>query len=395
VALLAVRTRDISAAEDAIADAFCGALETWPISGAPERPEAWLLTVARRRLIDAERRLRVREGAAGMLTTMTEAAVEERHFPAQFPDERLRLLFACAHPAIDAAIHAPLMLQTVLGLDAARIASTFVVQPSAMTRRLSRAKRKIRDAGIGFEPPEPDELESRLKGVLDALYAAFGVGWENISGANPDLCDEVIELARLVCQLSPAEPEAMGLLALMLHCEARRRARRTSAGAFVPLTEQNPALWSRPMIAEAEQWLSAASRENRIGRYQLEAAIQSVHAQRLHTGKVEWGAISLLYEGLARIAPTIGNMVGRAAAMAESHDIEEAFACLAALPEASIKTYQPYWALRAHLLRRVGQETEAQAAYRTAIGLAEEPAVREFLLTRIAVADSRPLGIQQ
>ncbi len=200
--------------------------------------------------------------------------------------ERLKLLFVCAHPAIDAAARTPLMLQTVLGLDAARIASAFLLQPSAMGQRLTRAKRKIRDAGIAFELPESDELPPRLEAVLGAIYAAYGSGWDDVEGADPrrkGLAGEAIHLGRLLWQLMPAEPEMQGLLALMLHCEARRNARRTATGAYVPLSEQDVTSWSRPMIEEADSLLSAAEEIGRIGRFQLEAAIQSVHARRAST----------------------------------------------------------------------------------------------------------------
>ncbi|MFE0758269.1 RNA polymerase sigma factor [Inquilinus sp. NPDC058860] len=287
VTFLAARSRDIAAAEDALADAFRSALETWPRDGVPDRPEAWLLTAARRRLIDGARHLQVRAEAVPDLRVAAEEAQELAASDA-FPDERLRLLFVCAHPAIDPAIHTPLMLQTVLGLDAARIASAFLVSPAAMGQRLSRAKGKIRDAGIGFELPEAKELPPRLDAVLQAVYAAYGSGWDDVAGADPrrrGLAAEAIDLGRMLRPLLPAEPEVEGLLALMLHCEARREARRGPAGDYVPLSEQDSARWSKPMMAEAEHILSAAAQDRRMGRFQLEAAIQSVHAQRARTGR--------------------------------------------------------------------------------------------------------------
>jgi RNA polymerase sigma-70 factor (ECF subfamily) len=299
-----------------------------------------------------------------------------------FPDERLKLLFICAHPAIDAAARTPLMLQTVLGLDASRIASAFLVQPSAMGQRLSRAKAKIRDAGIAFELPEAEELPTRLDAVLEAIYAAYGSGWEDVAGADPrrkGLAVEAIDLGRLLLRLMPSEPEAQGLLALMLHCEARRGARRTATGGYVPLSEQDVARWSQPMIEEAEQFLTAAARAGRIGRFQLEAAIQSVHAQRARTGHTDWEAIALMYEGLVRLAPTIGSLVGRAAAVAEARGAGTGWALLEAIPAEAIKSYQPYWALAAHLLNRLQRSEEAAAAYSRAIGLCEDPAMRAFL----------------
>lgn len=386
VTFLAARSRDIAAAEDALADAFRAALETWPRDGVPGRPEAWLLTAARRRLIDGARHLRVRADAVPDLRVAAEEA-QELAATDRFPDERLKLLFVCAHPAIDPAIHTPLMLQTVLGLDAARIASAFLVSPAAMGQRLSRAKVKIRDAGIAFELPEAKELPPRLDAVLQAIYAAYGSGWDDIAGADPrrrGLAAEAIDLGRMLRPLMPAEPEVEGLLALMLHCEARREARRGPTGEYVPLSEQDTARWSPPLIAEAERILAAAAQDRRMGRFQLEAAIQSVHARRARTGRTDWEAIALLYEGLVRLAPSIGALVGRAAAVAETRDAAAGWALLEAIPTEAVASYQPYWALAAHLLRRLGREAEAVAAYDRAIGLCEDPAMRAFLLRRAA-----------
>lgn len=386
VTFLAARSRDIAAAEDALADAFRRALETWPRDGVPDRPEAWLLTAARRRLIDGLRHLQVRAEAVSDLRMVAEEA-EALAEADRFPDERLKLLFVCAHPAIDPAIHTPLMLQTVLGLDAARIASAFLVSPAAMGQRLSRAKVKIRDAGIGFELPEAKELPPRLDAVLEAIYAAYGSGWDDVAGADPrrrGLAAEAIDLGRMLRPLLPAEPEVEGLLALMLHCEARREARRSPEGDYVPLSEQDTARWSKPMIAEAERILSAAAQDRRFERFQLEAAIQSVHAQRARTGRTDWEAIALLYEGLVRLAPTIGARVGQAAAITEARGATAGWALLEAIPAEAVASYQPYWALAAHLLRRLGRP--ADAAYERAIGLCEDPAMRAFLLRRLREA---------
>lgn len=372
----------MAAAEDALADAFHAALEAWPGKGVPEKPEAWLLTAARRRLIDGARHANVRADAAPTLLAIAEEAQEVASAETVFPDERLKLLFICAHPAIDAAARTPLMLQTVLGLDAARIASAFLVRPSAMGQRLSRAKTKIRDARIAFELPEAKDLPPRLDAVLEAIYAAYGSGWDDVAGADPrrkGLAIEAIELGRLLLRLMSGEPEAQGLLALMLHCEARRAARRGATGGYVPLSEQDVARWSWPLIAEAEQLLSDAERAGRLGRFQLEAAIQSMHARRASTGRTDWEAIALLYEGLVRFAPTIGALVGRAAAIAEARGAATAWALLEAIPADAVAAYQPYWALAAHLLKRLQRRNESAAAYNRAIGLCEDPAMRDFL----------------
>jgi len=382
LAFLAARWRDVAAAEDALADAFQAALESWPCTGVPDRPQAWLLTTAHRRLIDHVRHARVREGAASTLLALAEQAQNAPSSHEIFPDERLKLLFICAHPAIDASARTPLMLQTVMGMDAARIASAFLVQPSAMGQRLTRAKAKIRDAGIPFELPESAELPPRLDAVLQGIYAAYGSGWDNVVGADPrrkGLALEAIDLGRLLSRLMPAEPEVQGLLALMLHCEARRDARRTAEGRYVPLSDQDMARWARPMMEAAEKYLAGAAQCGRSGRFQLEAAIQSVHARRAVAGYTDWDAIALLYEGLVGHAPTIGALVGRAAAVAEARSAESGWRLLEGIPVEAIKSYQPYWALAAHLLSRMHRTGEATAAYERAIGLCEDPAMRDFL----------------
>ena len=262
IAFLSARLRDVTAAEDALGDAFLAALTTWPRDGLPQKPEAWLLTAARNRLIDRARHDRRLQSASAAALELITAKTEEALPDGEFPDERLTLMFVCAHPAIDPAVHTPLMLQTVLGLDAAAIARAFLVSPAAMGQRLVRAKAKIRDAGIAFEVPDEAELPERLDAVLEAIYAAYGSGWDDAAGADPrarGLADEAIWLARVVVQRLPEEPEARGLLALILHCESRRPARRAPDGRYVPLSEQDPELWSKPMIVEAEQVLVVAA----------------------------------------------------------------------------------------------------------------------------------------
>lgn len=380
VATLARQWRDLAAIEDALAEAFRSAVEHWPVSGVPARPEAWLLASARNALIDGVRRGRVRSDAAPTLTLLAE--VDEVTNASLFPDERLKLLFVCAHPEIDIAVRPALMLQIVLGLDAARIAAAFLTSPAALGQRLVRAKIRIRDAGLAFAVPEQEELPERLHCVLQAIYAAYGSGWDDVAGADrkrQGLTEEAIFLARLVASLLPTEPEARGLLALILHCEARRGARRDTEGAFVVLSDQDTSLWSGELIAEAEHELAAASRLGRLGPFQLEAAIQSVHAARARTGRTDWPALAQLYEGLARLAPTLGALTGRAAAFAEVFGPQRGLALLADLPGAQAAGYQPYWALKAHLLVRTGEAAAAREAYTRAIGLSEDPAVRAFL----------------
>ena len=384
VAYLSVHTHDLAAAEDALSEALLKSLTAWPRDGVPQNPEAWLLTAARHSVIDAVRHQRVVSENEPTLQLLQENTMET-NFSTEFPDERLKLMFVCAHPAIDRAMHTPLMLQTVLGLDAARIAGIFLISPKTMGQRLVRAKTKIRDGGIQFEIPEPRDLPQRLDAVLEAIYAAFGIGWDDLAGVDGrsrELAEEAIWLARVLLQLMPNEAEVSGLLALMLHCEARRAARRGRDGRYVPLSEQDPKLWSLPLIEDAERHLADASKFGRPGRFQLEAAIQSVHAERGRGGQIEWAAIVGFYEQLNRISPTLGRRTGYAAALAEANRAEHGLAVLDAIDKDTVSAYQPYWAVRAHLLQRLGKGPEAQQAYDRAIGLAEDPAVREFLIQK-------------
>lgn len=391
LAFLSARSRDIAGAEDALSDAFSAALANWPRCGIPDNPEAWLLVAARRRLIDAARRRLVHQHSVPSLIVAAEEAQEHSAGPLGLGDERLKLLFISAHPEIDPAVRTPLMLQTILRLDATRIASAFCVSPAAMGRRLSRAKTRIRGAGIPFEVPAARDLAPRLDAVLEAIYAAYGSGWDDVAGDDPrrsGLPEEALHLGRLIVTLLPDEPEARGLLALMLHCEARKGARRDTEGAFVPLAEQDCRLWSAALAEQAEEELARAAATGRIGRFQLEAAIQSAHARRAFTGSTDWEAVALLYEGLVRLAPTVGALVGRAAAVAEARGAEAGLALLEQVSQTATKTYQPFWALTAHLLARLGRSAEATEAYQRAIGLCDDPAMRAFLQRRAAAAPS-------
>jgi predicted RNA polymerase sigma factor len=350
----------------------------------PQNPEAWLLTTARHSLIDHVRHQQVVVASEPTLVLLREGR-EDMSLSTEFPDERLKLLFVCAHPAIDPAMHTPLMLQTVLGLDAARIAGAFLVSPKTMGQRLVRAKTKIRECGIQFEVPQEGDLAERLDAVLEAIYAAFGIGWDDMAGVDQrgrDLAEEAIWLAQVLLHLMPSEAEVRGLLALMLHCEARRPARRGTDGRYIPLSEQNTKQWSPPLIKEAERHLAEAFKYGRAGRFQLEAAIQSVHAERAHSGRIDWVAITHFYEQLIRISPTLGTQTGYAAAIAEANGPEAGLTVLDSIDSDAISSYQPYWAVRAHVLQQLGKALEARDAYDRAIGLAEDPAVKEFLLQK-------------
>ena len=385
LAYLSSETRDVAGAEDALSDALVAALTSWPRDGVPRQPESWLLTAARHRLIDQARRRRVRDDHEGTLQRLADESTATEAERGAFPDRRAELLFVCAHPAIEPALHTPLMLQTVLGVDAARIAQAFLVPPATMGQRLVRAKRKIREAGIPFAVPGEQDLPQRLDAVLEAIYAAYDVGRDEAAGIDPrsqGLADEAVWLARVIRERLPEEPEVRGLLALMLFCEARRAARRTSDGRFVALSEQDPAAWSPSAIREAETELGAAARMGRIGRFQLEGAIQSVHVDRAQTGRTDWEAIVGFYEHLVRLAPTLGARVAQAAAVAEARGTAAGLALLDTIDRAAVSTYQPFWAVRAHLLRQAGEADGAAEAYDRAIGLTEDSATRQFLLER-------------
>lgn len=388
VAFLAARTRDLAAAEDALADAFAAALLDWPLNGVPANPEGWLVTAARRRSVDAVRRRQTAEAGEAHLSLLAGELEEAMRDVGPIPDERLRLMFACAHPAIDEAIRAPLILQSVLGFDAAAIASAFLVAPATMGQRLVRAKARIREAGIPFRVPDADELAARLEAVLDAIYAAFSEGWTDATGTDArrrDLSGEAIWLGRLVVHLLPDEPEAFGLLALMLHAEARKAARRDPTGHYVPLAAQNPSSWNEALIEEAESLLRHAAEAGRIGRYQIEAAIQSAHVVRRRAGTSDWRAIVSLYDALIAITGSPVAAVNRAIALAEIEGSDIGLANLDRLAgEKRLAEYQPWWAARADLLARAGRTSEASEAYARAIGLEPDPAVRDFLARRRA-----------
>ena len=387
VAFLAARTRDVAGAEDALSEAFAAALSDWPRHGVPRTPDAWLLTVARRKLIDAARQRRLDGDASAHLAWLDELKGGDES-DAAIPDRRLGLLFACAHPGIDRGVRAPLMLQAVLGFDAATIGSAFLVAPATMGQRLSRAKAKIRQAGIGFDVPEGTALRERLPDVLDAIYAAYAEGWSDPQGADArrrNLADEAIWLGRLLASMLPDEGEALGLLSLMLHAQARRDARRGESGDYVPLDEQDTARWNTDMIEEAEGLLARANDCEAGGRYQLEAAVQSAHAVRRLAGRADWHAIGQLYDALCALTGSPVAALNRAVALAHTHGPQAGLRALDDIAgDTRLADYQPYWAARAELLAGNGARQAAAEAYRRAIGLESDPAVRHFLQQRAA-----------
>lgn len=384
VAFLAARTRDVAGAEDALAEAFASALAKWPVEGVPGNPDAWLLTVARRRQSDALRRTQTRKAGEPHLRLIADEIEEASHLPDAIPDRRLALMFACAHPAIERGMRAPLILQTILGLTAQDIAAAFLISPATMGQRLVRAKSRIKDTGIPFAVPEREDLPARLDAVLEAIYAAYAKGWGEIGDGTSDLAEEAIWLGRLVVSLLPDEPEAKGMLALMFYTEARRPARRDTNGAYVPLDDQDTALWDESLIAAAETLLHQANAGGPSGRYQIEAAIQSAHFARRLVGADNWPAIVALYDHLATLTQSPVAALNRAVALAETEGPAAALAALTPIAaDKRMAGYQPYWAARGHLCALAGKREEAREALTVAIGLSTDEAVRQYLQGRL------------
>ena len=384
LAILAAKDGDIESAEDCLAGAFAQALSTWPQSGVPDNPEAWILTVARNRRHDARR------SAEQRLTDPFEdvvhsnvLAVADELDPDAIPDRRLALLFVCAHPAIDPAVRTPLMLQTVLGFDADDIGRAFLVPAATMAQRLVRAKRRIRDARIPFAIPDRAQMPERLAPVLEAIYGAYAIDFSVVAGTSErdSLSAEAHFLATTVAELLPDEPEALGLAALISISLARREA-RGSADEFIPLGEQDPSRWDAELIAVGERYLERASSLRAIGRFQLEAAIQSAHCARATSGDVDANALLDLHAALVTIAPTLGARVAHAAALGRARGPAAGLTALDAIDDEAVQRFQPAWATRAHLLAECKRVEEARAAYDRAISLTTDAGPRRYLERR-------------
>ena len=396
LAILAAQDGDIEAAEDWLAEAFAQALRSWPETGVPGNPEAWLLTVARNRRED------VRRSAASRLSDRFDdvargdalSVTPEMDLDA-IPDRRLALLFVCAHPAIDPAVRTPLMLQTVLGFDADRIAAAFATPTATMAQRLVRAKRRIRSTRIPFAVPDRTQMPNRLAPVLEAIYGAYAIEFSLVGGTSErgSLRDEALFLATTLAELLPEEPEVLGLAALIALSLARQPARASSDG-FVPLDEQDPARWDSALIALGERYLHAAHVIGAMGRFQIEAAIQSVHCARATSGETDRRALVTLHEALVRVAPTLGARVAYAAAVGRAQGATEGLSALDEISEEGIHRFQPAWATRAYLLAEAGRVDEAVAAYGRAISLTTDSGVREYLERMRRLTTSRESSTQ-
>jgi len=383
LAVLAAPTRDLAAAEDALADAFERALARWPTDGIPANPEGWLITVARNRLRDLWKSAGYR--MTEPLDEINCASPSSDDEMADIPDRRLELMLVCAHPAVAPNTRTPLMLQTVLGVEAAAIATAFAVEPSTMAQRLVRAKKRIRDAGIPFVLPQRDDLLERLPAVLEAVYGAYSIDWQLTPQGAPieSLSAEALHLALVLAELLPNQPEVLGLAALVCLSEARRPARRTADGTFVPLDEQDTDLWDAALIARGEGLLLRAHDHHRPGRFQYEAAIQSVHCARATQGGIDLNALRKLHRALLRVAPSLGAAVASAAIDGQIDGAAAGLRVLDAIDDPAAARFQPFWATRAHLLAEAGRSAEAAEAFRRAIELTADPGMAEHLFWRL------------
>jgi RNA polymerase sigma-70 factor (ECF subfamily) len=370
VAVLIRFLGDIDLAEEAVQDAFTTAVQKWPETGIPPSPAGWIITTARNRAIDRLRRESTRDARHAEAAQLS--APDEPPEEGPVRDDRLRLIFTCCHPALATQVQVALTLRLLGGLTTPQIARAFLVPEPTMAQRLVRAKAKIRDARIPYRIPRDADLPDRVKGVLAVVYLIFNEGY----GGREDLCTEALRLGRLLAELMPDEPEALGLLALMLLIEARRTARATPDGDLVLLADQDRSRWDRALIVEGQSLVRRCLRLNRPGPYQIQAAINAVHSEAPTAAATDWGQILQLYDQLMALVPSPVVALNRAVAVAEVEGPEPALALVDAL---DLDGYHAFHAVRADLLRRLGRRTEAVEAYEAAIALTESAAERAFL----------------
>ncbi len=383
LALLSASASDLASAEDALADAFERALRTWPVQGVPGKPDACLLTVARNRLRDHWKSAQARR-AFPLAEQDAPAHVDDLDVDA-IPDRRLELMLVCAHPAIERAVHTPLMLNTVLGFTAEQVGQAFSVPTSTMATRLVRAKKRIKAARIPFRIPGRGDLPARMTAVLEAVYGAYAIDWATTGPQARQLPSEALHLAEVLTRLAPDDPEAHGLAALVQLSAARAPARADANGRFIPLADQDPSRWDPRLIDRAHEHLRAAHARGQLGRFQLEAAIQTVHCARRQAGTTEWPALLALHRLLYAIAPSLGSGVALAAVTAEVEGPAAGLATLDGLLQDAgqhARRFQPARATRAHLLDQLGRSEEAVAAYDSAIDLTHDTAERQYLQRR-------------
>ncbi|MEM7698039.1 MAG: DUF6596 domain-containing protein [Verrucomicrobiota bacterium] len=382
VAYLSRDTHDLGAAEDLLCDAITKALTKWPEQGIPDRPEAWLLRVARNRLIDQQRQRERHRRAIQQLEIAMEAFAPEALADRAPIDHRLSLMFACSHPEIDSDLRTALILNVILGVPAEQLGSAFLVKPATMSQRLVRAKKRIRDLQLSLDLPESEEQSARLHSVLDAVYGAYALGWEYLpsrSENSQSLDREALWLSELLANEFAEIGEAQALHALLLYNESRRSCRTDDAGAFVPLDRQNPEEWDAVLIDRADQRLRAASENMTFGRYQLEAAIQSAQIEGLRDGRVDHDVILLLYEGLLQHHPSVGALVAYAAAAHAGGDLDLAEQLLGRVDAATVSRYHCFWVVLAHINRDRGNQEQFHQAKQRALSLTTDARMREFL----------------